>query len=290
VKVGLVLPQAPEDGAGGTWAEIAGLAAQAEAGGVDSIWLSDHFLYRPPQGPEVGCHEPWSLLAALAARTVRVQLGTLVLATSFRAPGLVAKMAATTDDISSGRLILGLGCGWNEPEYVAFGYPFDHRVGRFEEALQVIVPLLRGDRVTFRGQWTNLDDAVVLPRPRRPPPPVLVAAEGPRMLQLTARYADIWQTAWFGRPDERFGERLARIVESCDAEHRDPASLEVTVGIEVREPGGQPGAYLPLDADAIAAGLEAWVGEGVAHVQLRLSPCTGKTCDVALAGIRLFHG
>lgn len=192
------------------------VSGQLEAGGADSLRLSDHFLYRPGDWLEVGYHKPWVLLAALAAATRRIELGTLVLATSFRSPGLVAKMAATANEISGGRLILGIGCGWHEPEYRAFSHPFDHRVGRFEEALRIIVPLLRGERVTFAGRWSSADDAVLLPAPRRPGLPVLVAAKGDRMLRLTARYADAWQTAWFGGPD-------------------DP-----------------PGATLPLDASAIA--------------------------------------
>jgi alkanesulfonate monooxygenase SsuD/methylene tetrahydromethanopterin reductase-like flavin-dependent oxidoreductase (luciferase family) len=145
MKVGLCLAQAPQDGAGGTWREILGMARLAEDGGADSLWVSDHFLYRPKDGgDETGYHEAWSLVSAVAASTSRVQIGTLVLATSFRPPGITAKMAATADDVAGGRLILGLGCGWHEPEYLAFGYPFDHRVARFEEALEIIVRLLHG--------------------------------------------------------------------------------------------------------------------------------------------------
>src|SRR4051812_33819781 len=160
MKIGLMLPQAAADGTGGSWAEISALARQAEDGGIDSLWLSDHFFYRgdgAAVGTETGYHEAWTLLSALAATTNRVELGTLVLATTFRSPGLLAKMAATADDVSGGRLILGLGCGWHEPEYVAFGYPFDHRVGRFEEALSIIVPLIRGERVSVNGTYERVD-------------------------------------------------------------------------------------------------------------------------------------
>ena len=138
MKIGLLLPQSASDGSGSTWTEIASLARQAEAGGIDSLWLIDHFFNRDDGvavGDETGFHEPWTLLSALAAITTRVELGTLVLSTSFRPAGMLAKMAVTADDVAGGRLILGLGCGWHEPEYTAFGYPFDHRVGRFEEAL-----------------------------------------------------------------------------------------------------------------------------------------------------------
>ena len=233
-----MLPQAAEDGAGGTWQDILALARGAEDGGADSLWLSDHFFYREagqPIGAETGYHEPWTLLSALAATTTRVELGTLVLATSFRPPGLLAKMAATADDVSGGRLILGLGCGWHEPEYEAFGYPFDHRVGRFEEALRIIVPLIHGERVTVDGVWSQVRDAAIRPAPIRTDLPILVAAKGERMLRLTARFADSWQTAWFGRPDERYRERHAALVAACETEGRDPASLQVTVGVSVEE-------------------------------------------------------
>jgi alkanesulfonate monooxygenase SsuD/methylene tetrahydromethanopterin reductase-like flavin-dependent oxidoreductase (luciferase family) len=291
VKVGLMLPQAPEDGDGATWDEIVALARLAEDRGADSLWVADHFLYRPGDGTEVGYHEAWTLLAALAAATSRVELGSLVLATSFRPAGLVAKMAATLNEVAGGRLILGLGCGWHEPEYDAFGYPFDHRVGRFEAALEVIVRLLRGERVTVEGEWVHLSDAVLLPAQRLTPPPVLVAAKGERMLRLTARHAALWQTAWFGLPDERWRDRLRDFRAGCEAEARDPASIGMTVGVDVGSPptGVGPACSLPLDVGAIADGLAAWAAEGVAHVQLGLADSTAAsyaTCLEAIASFR----
>jgi alkanesulfonate monooxygenase SsuD/methylene tetrahydromethanopterin reductase-like flavin-dependent oxidoreductase (luciferase family) len=288
VKVGLMLPQAPEDGAGGTWAEISAVARQAEDGGIDSLWVCDHFLYRPPDGTEVGYHEAWTLLAALAATTTRVELGALVLATSFRPPGLTAKTAVTTDDVAGGRLILGLGCGWHEPEYRAFGYPFDHRVGRFEENLRIIVPLVRGERVTFDGRWHSADDAVLLPPPRRTSMRVLIAAKGERMLRLTARHADAWQTAWFGLPDERYAERYANLLAACDAEGRDPATLELTVGVDVSADGEGP--HLPLEPAAIAEGLAAWAEQGIGHLQVGLPRTTTETTEILLDGLRRYRG
>jgi alkanesulfonate monooxygenase SsuD/methylene tetrahydromethanopterin reductase-like flavin-dependent oxidoreductase (luciferase family) len=282
VKVGLMLAQSEQDGAGATWAEIAGLARQAEDGGIDSLWLSDHFFYRAadaPVGSETGYHEAWTLLSALAVATTRVELGTLVLATSFRPPGLLAKMAATADEVAGGRLTLGLGCGWHEPEYEAFGYPFDHRVGRFEEALRIIVPLIRGDRVTLDGQWSAVHEAAILP-PARPTLPILVAATGERMLRLTARHADAWQTAWFGRPDERYRTRRAAFLGACAAEGRDPATLDITVGVAVDE---KPDSNaLPYDAAAIADALAAWAAEGIDHLQLGLTSTTPATVTIVL--------
>jgi alkanesulfonate monooxygenase SsuD/methylene tetrahydromethanopterin reductase-like flavin-dependent oxidoreductase (luciferase family) len=293
MKVGVVMPQSADDGAGGTWTEIAALAAQAEAGGIDSLWVCDHFFFREDDGHEVGIHEAWTLLTAVAAVTSRVELGTLVLATSFRNPGLLAKMAATADEVAGGRLILGLGCGWYETEYDAFGYPFDHRVGRFEEALRIIVPLVRGERVTLHGEWTTVDDAVLLPPAPRSTLPILVAAKGERMLRLTARHADQWQTAWFGLPDARWTERHDALLEACRIEGRDPATVELTVGIDVRKPGAEAedGARnLALDAGALADGLAAWAAEGVHHVQLGMGLHTPETLDVVLEALRRFRG
>ena len=288
MKVGLMLPQSPEDGGGGSWAEIAAVAGQAEDGGIDSLWICDHFLYRPDDGTEVGYHEAWTLLAALAATTTRVELGALVLATSFRPPGLTAKTAVTTDDVAGGRLILGLGCGWHEPEYRAFGYPFDHRVGRFEENLRIIVPLIRGERVTFEGTWHTAQDAVLLPRPRRTSMRVLIAAKGERMLRLTARYADAWQTAWFGLPDERYAERHANLLEACSTEGRDPATLELTVGVDVSADGDGP--HLALDPVAIAEGLAAWAEQGIGHLQIGMPRTTSETVEIVLEGLRRYRG
>jgi len=153
MKIGMVVPIVDEGtGAGAPdWPEVLGLATRAEQAGLDSLWIIDHLVLGNADRPEFGLHEATTILAALAASTSRVELGTLVLATSFRPPAVLAKMAATIDRVAGGRLILGLGCGWHEPEYRAFGFPFDHRVGRFEESMAIIEPLLEGKRVTFRG-------------------------------------------------------------------------------------------------------------------------------------------
>ena len=293
MKVGFVLPQTASDGDGGTWREIAALARQAESGGADSLWLCDHFLFRGADGSETGYHEPWTLLSALAAVTTRVELGTLVLATTFRHPGLLAKMAATANEIATGRLILGLGCGWHEPEYTAFGYPFDHRVGRFEEAVRATVPLLRGERVSFQGRWSRLEDAVILPPPRAPAPAVMIAANGERMQRITARFADSWQTAWFGHPDERFSARRAQLNAACAAEGRDPRTLAVTAGVMVGRPGEPApadGRRVVCDASAIAAALGAWAAAGADHVQLGIPEKTPRTYEILLEGVRRFRG
>lgn len=294
MKIGIVLPMNESDGPGaGGWQRIRQLALFAEAGGIDSLWVYDHLIFRMSGEAEDGIHEAWTLLAALAAVTDRVALGTIVLGTGFRPPALMAKMAATLDEIANGRLILGLGTGWHEPEYAAFGYPFDHRAGRFEEALAIIAPLLRGERVTLHGRWHAVDDAVLIPPPPRPTRlpgrvPLLIAAKGERVLRLVARHADAWNAAWFGFPDERFAARRADLVAACEAEGRDPAGIEVTAGVTIdsgTDDNPRPGspAALPADVDTVARALDAWRDLGVGHVQVDLRPADEGTIEVLLA-------
>src|SRR3954465_1028163 len=168
------------------------------------------------------------MLAALAAATERVAIGTLVLCNSFRNPAILAKMATTLAEVSGGRLILGVGAGWNEPEYEAFGLPFDHRVDRFEEALQILGPLLREGHVDFEGQYCQARNCDDVPRgPRAGGPPLMVGSEGPRMLNLTAQYADLWNTGYMGQP-ETMAEPIAKLAAACRAIGRDPATIGIT--------------------------------------------------------------
>jgi probable F420-dependent oxidoreductase len=295
MKVGLVLPMSDDDGAGTpSWAAIRELARQAEAGGADSVWIYDHLVLRLA-GQASGIHEAWTLLTAVATATTRVELGTIVLATSFRNPALLAKMATTLDEICGGRLVLGLGCGWHEPEYAAFGYPFDHRVDRFEESLRIIAPLVREGAATFVGVHHRVEDCVILPRGPRDRIPILVGAKGPRMLRLAAELADAWNTAWFGMPDERLGRRLADFRAACADVGRDPATVELTVGVTVKaeagEEWGRPGAPAALLAEpgVVADGLHAYAALGIAHVQLDVQPATPATFTRVLDGIARFR-
>ncbi len=219
-----------------TFEETRAFATIAEQAGLDSIWVFDHLLFRFPPEPDEGPHEAWTTLSALAPAVPRVELGALVMCSSFRPAGLMAKQAATLDDLSGGRLILGIGSGWHEPEYEAFGLPFDHRVGRFAEDLEVIARLLRGETVSLEGDWRTYRDAVLLPPPARRTP-ILVAAKGERMLRLTATWADAWNTAWFGRVDDRLRTRLRDLDEACAELGRDPRSIRRTAGIRLHPPG-----------------------------------------------------
>jgi alkanesulfonate monooxygenase SsuD/methylene tetrahydromethanopterin reductase-like flavin-dependent oxidoreductase (luciferase family) len=289
MRVGVVLPIDQADGtvAPPTYPEIREVARAAEEAGLDSLWVFDHLLFRF-DGKTAGIHECWTILSAIAEATSRVQLGSIVMCTSFRNPALLAKMAATLDHVSDGRLILGIGCGWHDPEYTAFGYPTDHKVGRFEESLTVIRDLIREGRADLAGRWVTADDAVLLP-PARPDLPILIAAKRPRMLELTARHADAWNLAWFGVPDERLAKGRADLAEACERVGRDPATLEITVGVTVRYPDLMPVASTPPEppaADAppervltgsvagIAAGLSAHAALGTGHLIAALEPTT----------------
>ena len=210
MKIGVVINPAQNrtTGINPAYTELRELAQAAESGGIDSIWLFDHLLFRFDGESTVGIWECWTLLSALAEATNRVELGTLVLCNPFRNPALLAKMAHTLDEVSGGRVILGVGAGWHQPEFDAFGYSFERRVDRLEEALQILNPLLRGESVDFDGTYYQASDCVIKPAgPRASGVPLLVAAFGPRMLRLVARYADQWNTAWLGQAHE-LAERL----------------------------------------------------------------------------------
>jgi len=277
MKIGLMLPLAEDETSG--WTDLKVMATAAEEGGLDSVWAADHLIFR--DGDETaGIHESWTLLTAVAAVTRRVEIGPLVLALPFRNPALTAKMAAELDEVSGGRLVLGLGCGWHEPEFTAFGYPFDHRVSRFEEGLAILLPLLRGERVTFEGRYHRAVDAELRPRPMRDGgPPVLIAGKQPRMLQLVARHADQWNAAWYGFPDQadELRERLSHLHAALEDAGRDPASLELTAGIFVAFEGAEadaPEKAIRGARDEVAAGLARYSELGIGHLIAHVFPRT----------------
>jgi alkanesulfonate monooxygenase SsuD/methylene tetrahydromethanopterin reductase-like flavin-dependent oxidoreductase (luciferase family) len=153
VKVGILMPIAETDcGTILRYKDIRDAALQVERDWFDSIWIVDHLLFEW-NGQRRGVSEGWTLLAALAEATTRIELGTLVMCTAFRNPALLAKMADAVDEVSAGRLIMGLGAGWHEPEFSAFGYPFDHLASRFEDALRIVAPLVRGGGVDYQGAY-----------------------------------------------------------------------------------------------------------------------------------------
>jgi probable F420-dependent oxidoreductase len=295
VKIGAVMPIGEGELAGrtATYPELRAIARAAEAAGLDSIWVYDHLLFRFPGEPTTGIHEAWSMLAALAADTEKVALGTLVMAVPFRNPALLAKMAATVDEISAGRLILGIGTGWHEPEFDAFGIPFDHRASRFEEALRIIVPLLRTGHADFSGRYHAAKDVALLPRGPRPQgPPILIAARGPRMLRLTARYADAWNAAWFGDVAQS-RTRVGQLRQALADEGRDPASMTITAGINVvfphlLEAGDEPPEQAHRGTpEEIAPGLRAYADEGIDHLIAAVTPSTPASMEALSLAARL---
>ena len=287
LKVGLFLPsvEAMLGGATARWADLLAFALRAEELGFDSLWVADHVLLGAGGPNPVGAWECWSLLAALAAATTRVELGPLVCCANYRNPALLAKVAETVDDVSGGRLILGLGAGWHEPEFRAFGFPFDHRASRFEEAIRIVAGLLRDGRVDVDGEFYRARDCELRPRGPRPHgPPLLVGTAGPRMLRLTARHADAWNAEFVNDPAE-LGPRRDAVDAACRAEGRDPATLGRTASVMVDLPGhGRPGDNWVADARAgraatgspaeLAAWLRAYAAAGIGHVQVWLDPNT----------------
>jgi len=284
LKIGVQLPEIERDV---RWLEVRTMARTAEDVGLDSIWVGDHLLFRFQDRPSRGPWEAWSTLAALAASTSRLELGPLVAATSFHAPAMLAKKAATVDEISGGRLILGLGAGWYEPEYRAFGFPHDHRVSRFAEAFTIIRTLLRDGAIDFDGRFYQARDCELVPRGPRPGgPPLMVGSIGPRMLEIAAPHVQAWNAwyDWFGNDPQR----LAAVARSVDAAAlaagRPPGEIARTAAVLVQLPGGtgrlqgeRPReAVVPVQGspEEIARSLAAFADVGVSHLQLVLDPIT----------------
>ena len=265
MKTGLLLPAWSYAAAGATFTtrELLAFAEQAVLAGFESLWVSDHFLNEPfsdyaavgiefpeeMRGVKSGQWECWSLLAALAVRTPDVTLGTLVTNTAFRNPALLARIIDTVDDLSGGRLVVGLGAGDFASEHQAFGYDFTRPIARFEEALAVIRPLLRGETLTHHGAFYHTEHASLLPKSLRADgPPIMIGLlrGGPRMLRLVAHYADQWN-CMLPFSDSRVGSYSAawqQVRAACEKHGRDPATLarNVTIGVCLSDHYPLPGA------------------------------------------------
>ena len=284
LKIGVQLPEVEREV---RWPELLDMTRAIEDLGYDSVWLGEHLLYRWADRRSRGPWEAWSMLAAIGAVTNRIEFGPLVACTSFHNPALLAKQASTIDEISGGRLILGLGAGWNEAEFRAFGFPFDHRVDRFEEAFTIIRTLLRDGAIDFDGRFYQARDCELLPRGPRPGgPPLMIGSNGPRMLRIAAPHVQAWNS-WFADIDNRPDgvARLRTIVDkACGDVGRDPGEIERTVAVLVQLPGGTgrvQGDYAkpqhsPLEGtpDQMADVLRAYAREGIGHVQLVIDPIT----------------
>jgi probable F420-dependent oxidoreductase len=261
------------------------MARAIEDLGYDGIWVGEHLLYRRPDREPQGPWEAWAMMAALAAVTSRVTIGPLVACTGFHNPALLAKQAATIDEIAAGRFVLGLGAGWNETDFRAFGFPFDHRIARFEEAFTIIRTLLREGAIDFAGTWYQARDCELLPRPRPGGPKLLIGSNGPRMLRIAAPHVDAWNS-WYTDTENRpvgIAPLRSAVDEACRDVGRDPAAIERTVAVHVRLPGGlgrasgessSTDAIQPLagDPETMAAELRAYAAAGIDEVQLVLDP------------------
>ena len=293
-SLGLNLPYVEGSMDGGTprWGDIRAMAVEGEAIGFDTLWVSDHVGFGDPDVDAgwSGAWESWTLLAALAGVTSRARLGTYVTAVPYRNPALLAKMAETLDEVSGGRVVLGLGAGWNEPEFRAYGFPWRRRFDRFEDGLRIITSMLR----TGRADHAGLDSARgALVRPRGPRPdglPVMVGAAGPRMLRLTAELADEWNAGM--RSPAQLMPALGALDEALDAVGRDRATIRRSVEAMVR-PGGDDDGTAPDDRgsgdvpltgspETVAAGLRRYFELGCDHIQVQLRPNS-------LEGVRAFR-
>jgi alkanesulfonate monooxygenase SsuD/methylene tetrahydromethanopterin reductase-like flavin-dependent oxidoreductase (luciferase family) len=283
-KVGVQLPEVERFV---PWPEYLDLARRVEASGYDSVWVGDHLVYDLPDGVTRGPYEAWTTLGAIAAVTQRVEIGPLVASTSFHAPAMLAKQAATVDAISQGRLIVGLGAGWSRREYDAFGFPYDRRVSRFEEAMAIIVQLLRAGRTTFHGEFYDVEDCVLDPRPvREGGPPIMLGSTSPRMLGIGLPLVDSWNVWWslYDNSVEGFAEAKAKV----DAVMPEDRNVDATAAVLVTLPGAQGrvmgdtydakvGTVTPDDLCDHVRGL---ANAGATHLQLVLDPITAESIDV----------
>jgi probable F420-dependent oxidoreductase len=282
IRVGVQLPETERVV---PWPEMREMARAIDDLGFDAVWVGEHLLYRWPDREPRGPWEAWTEMAALAAVTTRVTIGPLVACTGFHNPALLAKQAATIDEISGGRFVLGLGAGWNEVEFRAFGFPFEDRIARFGEAFTIIRTLLREGSIDFEGRFHEARDCELLPRPRPGGPPILIGSNGPRMLRITMAHVDAWNT-WYADTDNQPAgvPRLQAIVDdACRDVGRDPAEVRRTVAVHVRLPGGSGRitgdaatmeriAALEGPPERLAAELRAYAAVGVDEVQAVLDP------------------
>lgn len=283
MKIGVQLPEVEWEV---PFPQLIEMAQATESVGFDSVWYGDHLIYDLAVGAR-GPWEAWTTLAAIAAATSKIQLGPLVASTSFHAPAMLAKQAATVDAISEGRLIVGLGAGWNRREYDAFGFPYANRVSRFEEAFTIVRSLLRHGEIDFHGAYYDADTCVLHPRSPRPGgPPLMIGSIGERMLSITLPHVDSWNMWWsqYGNTAAGFATEKARVDSKLEAIGRAPGEVEATAAVHVRLDCGagrqmgdlvehpiEPLTGTPLE---LSDQLREWETAGAAHVQLCVDPIT----------------
>lgn len=295
MKIGVQLPEVERPV---SWPEVRDMAVCIEDVGFDSIWVGDHLLYDDDEGAR-GPWEAWSQLAALGEITERVQIGPLVAATSFHNPAMIAKKAATVDAISGGRLILGLGAGWNLTEYRAFGFPYDNRVSRFEEAFTIIRTLIRKGAIDFVGDYYELQGMELLPRARSDME-LMVGSNGPRMLDITIPHVDMWNTwfVWFGNKPDGLKPLMGQVDDAARRAGRAPEEIKRTAAVLVqlddsigRKAGSERPEAAPLtgSVDEIAGEFSAYRSAGIDHLQLVLDPIDRKSIERVGESLEVFR-
>ncbi len=284
--IGVMVPISDQSAFGGTprFSDMREITQKAEELGFDAAWFADHFVVRNDEEQVLrGVWEGWTTVAGIAATTSRIQLGIFVTCVLFRNPGVTAKMAEMVDEISNGRFILGLGAGWHQPDFDMFGLPFDKRVSRFEVGLKIISSLIRTGHADFQGEFYEANDAYNLPRGPRADeggPPILIGTKSPRMMGLTARYADVWNSDWHHDAEEVV-PMLKALDEACEKAGRDPKTLVRTAGSNLAMPG-----YLGVRPNPITGSIEEMAEKiatfrdlGLRHYVAGLDPCTPATLE-----------
>jgi alkanesulfonate monooxygenase SsuD/methylene tetrahydromethanopterin reductase-like flavin-dependent oxidoreductase (luciferase family) len=296
-EIGIVLPimQFGSDRVTTRWPELHQMALRAEAIGFDTIWTPDELLWRMDDGPPRGVWEGVAMAGAVAAVTSRAKVGTWVMSALHRNPGITAKTAETLDEISGGRFVFGLGAGHEWPGQArAFGLPEDRIFARFEEALQVIIPLLRQGHADFEGTWhtaRDLPQQPVGPRPNRIP--ILIGGNGPRGQRAAALHADIWS----GYAEERahideLGPRLASLDAICAEIGRDPATLGRSAGVSVHplDPAGLRPSVISGSAEEIADAIRSFRDAGFTQLEIMFGPGTTAALDALAPVVELLDG
>jgi alkanesulfonate monooxygenase SsuD/methylene tetrahydromethanopterin reductase-like flavin-dependent oxidoreductase (luciferase family) len=290
LKIGLVLPlyEDPETGRPHRWQELRTMARLGEAVGFDTVWVPDELLWRVSEWPGPrGWWECVAMTGAVAEATERIEIGTWVLSANQRNAALTVRVVETLDELSNGRFVFGLGAGSGDSEARAFGFPLDHVVSRFEDSLEIIMPMLRTGRANHDGSYHQARDLDSRPRgPRSGAIPLMVGAGGPRTIALAARHADIWSYYARERSEPAEFEPLVRKLETaCEAIGRDPATIGRSAGIFV-EPTDATGTEavglgVPVrgPAEQVADAIRAFSAVGVTQVECMLWPPTIATLE-----------
>ena len=285
--IGIMVPISDQSAFGGTprFSDMLAITQKAEELGFDGAWFADHFIVRNDEVQELrGVWEGWTTIAGIAAATQpHLRSASSSPASCSATPASSPRSAEMVDEISDGRLILGLGAGWHQPDFDMFGLPFDHRVSRFEDAVNIISPLLRNGHADFQGQYYQANDAYNLPRGPRAAeggPPILIGTKSPRMMRLTAQFADVWNSDWHHDADEVV-PMLKALDEACESVGRDPKTLVRTAGSNLAMPG-----YLGVRPNPITGSPEEMAEKiatfrdlGLKHYVAGLDPCTPATLE-----------